>query len=81
MLYIGTDDGRVLQALNTALAVSLNASNPILVSEWQLAPQGEPIRELRMAGAANNRFLVAVTDERVLAADTRFVCKSASNCR
>lgn len=81
MLYIGTDDGRVMQALNTALATSLNASNPILISEWQLAPAGEPIRELRMVGTANNKFLVAVTDERVLAADTSFVCKSAVNCR
>lgn len=88
ILYIGTDDGRVIKAVNIASAegdfdysIDEEGKNPvktIVISEVQVLPQGTPIKQMH-ASIATER-LVVISEEIVKTVPMSH-CNNLSSCR
>ncbi|CAB0035211.1 unnamed protein product [Trichogramma brassicae] len=69
ILYIGTDDGRVLKALNTRSPVSRNDSNQVIVSDAQVLRYGQAVKDLQvvhLAGEASKLVVIADSEIRAV---------------
>ncbi|XP_037082260.1 semaphorin-1A-like [Pollicipes pollicipes] len=68
VLFIGTDDGRVLKAVNAASGSASVRAEPVLVEELEVFPSGAAITNLLVSRQpAGPARLVAVTDSEVRA--------------
>ncbi|XP_067003213.2 semaphorin-1A isoform X3 [Anabrus simplex] len=68
VLFIGTDDGKVIKALNAASFDSSDDVNSVVIEELQVLPPGVPIKNLyvvRMPG--DDSKLVVVSDDEIQA--------------
>ncbi|XP_076300986.1 semaphorin-1A isoform X3 [Lasioglossum baleicum] len=69
ILYIGTDDGRILKALNTRAADSLNNVGQVIVSDVQVLKYGQAIQDLlvvHLAGEASKLVVFADSEIRAV---------------
>ncbi|XP_031787885.1 semaphorin-1A isoform X1 [Nasonia vitripennis] len=69
VLYIGTDDGRVMKALNTRSPVSRNDSNQVIVSDVQVLKYGQAVKDLQvvhLAGEASKLVVIADSEIRAV---------------
>ncbi|XP_029677618.1 semaphorin-1A-like isoform X2 [Formica exsecta] len=83
MLYIGTDDGRVLKALNTRAPETRDSVGQVIVSDVQVLKFGQAVKELlvvHLAGEASK--LVVFADSEIRAVPLHH-CDSpaAATCR
>ncbi|XP_043282573.1 semaphorin-1A-like isoform X2 [Venturia canescens] len=82
ILYIGTDDGRVLKALNTRSPDSLTEVGQVIVSDVQVLKYGQAVKDLQvvhLAGEASK--LVVIADSEIRAVPLHY-CDSvnANSC-
>ncbi|XP_076383198.1 semaphorin-1A isoform X3 [Megalopta genalis] len=69
ILYIGTDDGRILKALNTRAPDSLNNVGQVIVSDVQVLKYGQAIKDLlvvHLAGEASKLVVFADSEIRAV---------------
>ncbi|XP_076651758.1 semaphorin-1A isoform X1 [Halictus rubicundus] len=69
ILYIGTDDGRILKALNTRAPDSLNSVGQVIVSDVQVLKYGQAIQDLlvvHLAGEASKLVVFADSEIRAV---------------
>ncbi|XP_026671409.1 semaphorin-1A-like [Ceratina calcarata] len=69
ILYIGTDDGRVLKALNTRAPDSLSNVSQVIVSDVQVLKYGQAIKDLlvvHLAGEASKLVVFADSEIRAV---------------
>ncbi|XP_072157904.1 semaphorin-1A isoform X2 [Bemisia tabaci] len=68
VLFIGTDNGKVLKAVNADSADSSEKVSPVVIEELQVFPPNVPIRNLRVAHMDNSQDgrLIVVSDSEVL---------------
>ncbi|XP_004930153.1 semaphorin-1A [Bombyx mori] len=88
VLYIGTDDGRVIKAVNVAsnegvfdASVDEYSKNPVrtaVISEEQVLPQGVPIKQMHVA-LTTEKLIVASGD--IIKAVTLSHCGNVQSCR
>lgn len=88
VMYIGTDDGRVIKAVNVAanegdfdLSTDEYNRNPVrtaVISEVQVLPQGTPIRQMHVA-LTTEKLIVASGD--VIKAVSLSHCSNVQSCR
>lgn len=88
VMYIGTDDGRVIKAVNVAAnegdfdaSVDEYSRNPVrtaVISEVQVLPQGVPIKQMHVA-LTTEKLIVASGD--IIRAVTLSHCGNVQSCR
>ncbi|XP_076224820.1 semaphorin-1A isoform X6 [Nomia melanderi] len=82
ILYIGTDDGRILKALNTRAPDSLSNVGQVIVSDVQVLKYGQSIKDLlvvHLAGEASK--LVVFADSEIRAVPLHHCdAQAASTC-
>lgn len=88
VMYIGTDDGRVIKAVNVAAnegdfdaSVDEYSRNPVrtaVISEVQVLPQGVPIKQMHVA-LTTEKLIVASGD--IIRAVTLSHCGNVLSCR
>uniref|UniRef100_A0A2A4JYC6 Sema domain-containing protein n=1 Tax=Heliothis virescens TaxID=7102 RepID=A0A2A4JYC6_HELVI len=88
VMYIGTDDGRVIKAVNVAAnegdfdaSVDEYSRNPVrtaVISEVQVLPQGVPIKQMHVA-LTTEKLIVASGD--IIKAVTLSHCGNVLSCR
>lgn len=88
VMYIGTDDGRVIKAVNVAAnegsfdaSVDEYSKNPVrtaVISEVQVLPQGVPIKQMHVA-LTTEKLIVASGD--IIKAVTLSHCGNVQSCR
>lgn len=88
VMYIGTDDGRVIKAVNVAAnegefdaSVEEYSRNPVrtaVISEVQVLPQGVPIKQMHVA-LTTEKLIVASGD--IIRAVTLSHCGNVQSCR
>ncbi|KOB74084.1 Semaphorin-1A [Operophtera brumata] len=88
VMYIGTDDGRVIKAVNVAsnegvfdASVDEYSRNPVrtaVISEVQVLPQGVPIKQMHVA-LTTEKLIVASGD--IIKAVTLSHCGNVQSCR
>ncbi|XP_044018703.1 semaphorin-1A-like [Aphidius gifuensis] len=69
ILYIGTDDGRVIKALNTQAPDSLDDVGQVIVSDVQVLRYDQPVKDLQvvhLAGEASKLVVVADSEIRAI---------------
>ncbi|KAH0545685.1 hypothetical protein KQX54_002362 [Cotesia glomerata] len=69
ILYIGTDDGRVIKALNTKAPDSLAEVGQVIVSDVQVLRYGQAIKDLQvvhLAGEASKLVVIADSEIRAV---------------
>ncbi|XP_074098835.1 semaphorin-1A isoform X1 [Cotesia typhae] len=69
ILYIGTDDGRVIKALNTKAPDSLTEVGQVIVSDVQVLRYGQAIKDLQvvhLAGEASKLVVIADSEIRAV---------------
>ncbi|XP_063995901.1 semaphorin-1A-like isoform X1 [Diachasmimorpha longicaudata] len=69
ILYIGTDDGRVIKALNTKAPDSLTEVGQVIVSDVQVLRYGTAIKDLQvvhLAGEASKLVVIADSEIRAI---------------
>ncbi|XP_061927760.1 semaphorin-1A isoform X2 [Apis cerana] len=69
ILYVGTDDGRVLKALNTRAPDSLSNVSQVIVSDVQVLKYGQAIKDLlvvHLAGEASKLVVFADSEIRAV---------------
>ncbi|XP_049832659.1 semaphorin-1A isoform X4 [Schistocerca gregaria] len=83
VLFIGTDDGKVIKALNSASFDSSDTVDSVVIEELQVLPPGVPVKNLyvvRMDG--DDSKLVVVSDDEILAIKLhRCGSDKITNCR
>lgn len=83
VLFIGTDDGKVIKALNSASFDSSETVDSVVIEELQVLPPGVPVKNLyvvRMDG--DDSKLVVVSDDEILAIKLhRCGSDKITNCR
>ncbi|XP_011308479.1 semaphorin-1A isoform X2 [Fopius arisanus] len=80
ILYIGTDDGRVIKALNTKAPDSLTEVGQVIVSDVQVLRYGTAIKDLQvvhLAGEASK--LVVIADSEIRAVPLHHCDSQAAN--
>lgn len=88
IMYVGTDDGRVIKAVNVAsnegefdASVDEYSKNPVrtvVISEVQVLPQGMPIKQMHVA-LTTEKLIVASGD--IIKAVTLSHCGNVRSCR
>ncbi|CAB3240755.1 unnamed protein product [Arctia plantaginis] len=88
VMYIGTDDGRVIKAVNVAAnegdfdtSTDEYSKNPVrtaVISEVQVLPQGVPIKQMHVA-LTTEKLIVASGD--IIKAVTLSHCANVQSCR
>ncbi|CAK9804222.1 SEMA-1A [Anthophora quadrimaculata] len=69
ILYVGTDDGRVLKALNTRAPDSLSNVSQVIISDVQVLKYGQAIKDLlvvHLAGEASKLVVFADSEIRAI---------------
>ncbi|KPJ03310.1 Semaphorin-1A [Papilio xuthus] len=67
VLFIGTDNGKIIKAINAVSYDSNKRAVPVVVEELQAFGAGSPVRALRVARAGRDAArLIAVSDREVL---------------
>ncbi|XP_051164916.1 semaphorin-1A-like isoform X2 [Leptopilina boulardi] len=69
VLYIGTDDGRVLKALNTRAPYSRSNAGQNIISDVQVLKHGEAVKDLQvvhLAGEASKLVVIADSEIRAV---------------
>ncbi|XP_046429152.1 semaphorin-1A-like isoform X1 [Neodiprion fabricii] len=80
ILYIGTDEGRVLKALNTQAVNTREKVAQVIVSDVQVLKYGQPVKDLQivhLAGEASK--LVVIADSEIRAIPLHYCDTSAAN--
>jgi semaphorin 6 len=83
VLFIGTDDGKVIKALNSASFDSDKTVNSVVIEEVQVLPPGVAVKDLHVARMAGEESkLLVVSDDEIQAVKLQR-CSSAkiTNCR
>ncbi|XP_046404618.1 semaphorin-1A [Ischnura elegans] len=69
VLFIGTDNGKVIKAVNADSADTVKQVNPVVIEEIQVFPPNVPIRNLKVVretrGSVQDGRLVVVSDHEV----------------
>ncbi|KAG8232770.1 hypothetical protein J437_LFUL012909 [Ladona fulva] len=69
VLFIGTDNGKVIKAVNADSADTTKHVNPVVIEEIQVFPPNVPIRNLKVVretrGSVQNGRLIVVSDQEV----------------
>ncbi|XP_012264819.1 semaphorin-1A-like isoform X2 [Athalia rosae] len=69
ILYIGTDDGRVLKALNSLASESRENVSQVIVSDVQVLKYGQAVKDLQvvhLAGEASKLLVIADSEMRAI---------------
>ncbi|GBP13841.1 Semaphorin-1A [Eumeta japonica] len=67
VLFIGTDNGKIIKAINAASFDTNKRATPVVIEELQAFAAGSPVRALRVARAGRDAArLIAVSDRAVL---------------
>ncbi|KAF9424911.1 hypothetical protein HW555_000212 [Spodoptera exigua] len=67
VLFIGTDNGKIIKAINAVSYDSNKRAVPVVIEELQAFAAGSPVRALRVARAGRDAArLIAVSDRQVL---------------
>ncbi|XP_059060921.1 semaphorin-1A isoform X1 [Achroia grisella] len=67
VLFIGTDNGKIIKAINAVSYDSNKRAVPVVIEELQAFAAGSPVRALRVARAGRDAArLIAVSDREVL---------------
>jgi len=70
VIFIGTDNGKVIKTLNAASFDSSAEVSPVVIEEIQVLPNNIPVKNLyvvRMPGALDTSKLVVVSDDEIQA--------------
>jgi semaphorin 6 len=70
VIFIGTDNGKVIKTLNAASYDSSEQVRPVVIEEIQVLPNNIPVKNLyvvRMGGALDSSKLVVVSDDEIQA--------------
>jgi semaphorin 6 len=82
VLFIGTDHGKVIKALNSASFDSHKAVNSVVIEELQVLPRKVAVKDLYVARMDGESKLVVVSDDEIRAVKLhRCSSDKITNCR